>query len=426
MKGTCVPFTLRNGGAPTGAQTPRRFTNGTADVNDTVVGLTTDRGYTEHEMLDELGIIHMNGRVYDPYIGRFMSADPFIQAPYELQSHNRYAYVMNNPLLYTDPSGYFSFRSMFRAFVHIFAPAIALLPQRISSMIIGAASVFCGPGAPICNGLGQAALAYYHGASAGDAVRVGVRAGVEAYLFQLAGQVPGDTSAGRYLAHAAVGCVSSLSSGGGAEGCARSAAAAVVGKYVTNHSNFGLVGNGIAAMVSGGVTSQMIGGTFANGAQTAAYGYLFNCVASKCYELKPSSDSRISLYGTPEGSHFGRQATIDTLIQIDEIWRAGGNGQSIEVGNISTENRGHPDHISHQDGEDIDIRPIRTGQGRQGGGVGRLEFTSATYDRDGTQRLVNIILFVAPASTIYFNDPKVQGVKYYNGHNNHLHVRFKW
>jgi hypothetical protein len=48
----------------------------------------------------------MNGRIYDPTIGRFMSADPFIQAPYELQSHNRYAYVMNNPLLYTDPSGY--------------------------------------------------------------------------------------------------------------------------------------------------------------------------------------------------------------------------------------------------------------------------------------------------------------------------------
>jgi RHS repeat-associated protein len=56
-------------------------------------------------MLDELGIIHMNGRIYDPHIGRFMSADPIIQSPYELQSHNRYSYVMNNPLFYTDPSG---------------------------------------------------------------------------------------------------------------------------------------------------------------------------------------------------------------------------------------------------------------------------------------------------------------------------------
>ena len=50
----------------------------------------------------------MNGRVYDPVLGRFMSADPNIQAPNNLQSYNRYAYVFNNPLSYTDPSGYLS------------------------------------------------------------------------------------------------------------------------------------------------------------------------------------------------------------------------------------------------------------------------------------------------------------------------------
>jgi hypothetical protein len=48
----------------------------------------------------------MNGRVYDPQIGRFLSADPYIQSPYNTQSYNRYSYVMNNPLKYTDPSGY--------------------------------------------------------------------------------------------------------------------------------------------------------------------------------------------------------------------------------------------------------------------------------------------------------------------------------
>ena len=64
-----------------------------------------------------MGIIHMNGRVYDPLIGRFMSADPFIQEPDNLQSYNRYAYVMNNPLNLTDPSGYWSFRSFFRTLV---------------------------------------------------------------------------------------------------------------------------------------------------------------------------------------------------------------------------------------------------------------------------------------------------------------------
>ena len=83
----------------------RRNTNGLADSNDSLVGLATDRGFTMHEHLDEMGIIHMNGRVYDPLIGRFMSADPNIQAPGMLQSYNRYAYVMNNPLNLTDPSG---------------------------------------------------------------------------------------------------------------------------------------------------------------------------------------------------------------------------------------------------------------------------------------------------------------------------------
>jgi len=48
----------------------------------------------------------MNGRIYDPVIGRFMSADPYIQFPDNLQSFNRYTYLMNNPLAGTDPSGF--------------------------------------------------------------------------------------------------------------------------------------------------------------------------------------------------------------------------------------------------------------------------------------------------------------------------------
>lgn len=66
----------------------------------------TDRGYTGHEMLDSLGLIHMNGRIYDPALARFLSADPIIQAPDNMQSYNRYSYVWNNPLSMTDPSGF--------------------------------------------------------------------------------------------------------------------------------------------------------------------------------------------------------------------------------------------------------------------------------------------------------------------------------
>lgn len=66
------------------------------------------RGYTMHEHLDEVGLINMNGRVYDPVVGRFIQPDNYIQAPDVLQNYNRYSYVLNNPLKYTDPSGYWA------------------------------------------------------------------------------------------------------------------------------------------------------------------------------------------------------------------------------------------------------------------------------------------------------------------------------
>jgi RHS repeat-associated protein len=65
------------------------------------------KGFTGLEHLDSTGFIHMNGRVYDPVIGRFASADPFVQAPGDPQSLNRFSYVRNNPLRYVDPSGFF-------------------------------------------------------------------------------------------------------------------------------------------------------------------------------------------------------------------------------------------------------------------------------------------------------------------------------
>ena len=63
------------------------------------------RGYTGHEMLPEFGLINMNGRLYDPQIGRFLSTDNFVQEPWNSQNFNRYSYCLNNPLKYTDPSG---------------------------------------------------------------------------------------------------------------------------------------------------------------------------------------------------------------------------------------------------------------------------------------------------------------------------------
>ena len=73
----------------------------TCDRND--IGFI--RGFTGHETLPELGLINMNGRMFDPFTARFLSPDDYVQAPLSPQGFNRYSYCMNNPLRYTDPSG---------------------------------------------------------------------------------------------------------------------------------------------------------------------------------------------------------------------------------------------------------------------------------------------------------------------------------
>jgi RHS repeat-associated protein len=66
----------------------------------------SDRGFTFHEHMDKFGLINMNGRVYDPLVGRMLSPDPMMQAAGNTQGLNRYSYCFNNPLKYVDPSGY--------------------------------------------------------------------------------------------------------------------------------------------------------------------------------------------------------------------------------------------------------------------------------------------------------------------------------
>lgn len=63
-------------------------------------------GFTGHEHDQDLGLIDMKGRSYDPLTGRFLSPDPIAQAPFWSQGLNRYSYVFNDPLNLIDPSGF--------------------------------------------------------------------------------------------------------------------------------------------------------------------------------------------------------------------------------------------------------------------------------------------------------------------------------
>ena len=91
---------------------------GVQKVTTNTIGF--NRGYCGHEMLNDLQIINMrsatlgdafvtewrkNGRLYDPYLGRFLSPDNYVQMPNSAQSFNRYSYCLNNPLKYVDPDG---------------------------------------------------------------------------------------------------------------------------------------------------------------------------------------------------------------------------------------------------------------------------------------------------------------------------------
>lgn len=103
----------------TGAVLERQFydvwgkrRNADGSENELLRSLDHRMGYTGHEHMDPLGLIHMNGRIYEPLLGRFMSGDPKVPDPTDGQNYNRYSYVLNNPLVFTDPSGFSQVREV--------------------------------------------------------------------------------------------------------------------------------------------------------------------------------------------------------------------------------------------------------------------------------------------------------------------------
>ena len=259
----------------------RRFASGSDDPNNTIVPQNTDRGYTNHEHLDELTLVHMNGRVYDPVVGRFMSADPQIQDPMNLQSYNRYAYVMNNPLFYIDPTGY-SFWTKLRDYVikPAIAIAVAVYAPEISAFIgwtggVSATGMAIAGGGSLALGITSGAVASgmlggtLIGAIMGGDLRSAVIGGISGGAFGWAGdigQANGLYGAEHFAAHAAAGCLRRELGGGG---CGRGAVSGMAG---LEGGRYGFIG----AIVAGGTVSVIGGGKFGNGAITGTFGYLFN------------------------------------------------------------------------------------------------------------------------------------------------------
>ena len=77
---------------------------GRRDVNGVSLN---PRRYTGHFFDEETGFYYFGARYYDDTIGRFLNADPYLGEPDTPLSSHRYAYALDNPTRYTDPTGYF-------------------------------------------------------------------------------------------------------------------------------------------------------------------------------------------------------------------------------------------------------------------------------------------------------------------------------
>jgi len=198
------------------------------------------RGYTGHEHLDAFGLINMNGRMYDPLLGRMLSPDNYVQAPDNSQNFNRYSYAMNNPLVYTDPGGEF------------LIPVIMLAAYLNASMQLISGNV---------NSMGDFALSIGIGAASGAA-----GAGVGSVISSIAGSAIGFGSGA--FSGAAGGFAGGFVVGGGN--------AWANGADFSDGITAGLVGGGWGALggaviggITGGIRARKIGLDFWDGTGTS-------------------------------------------------------------------------------------------------------------------------------------------------------------
>lgn len=269
----------------------RRQTNGAADWSGTLIGQNSKRGFTSHEHLEELGLIHMNGRLYDPTSGRFLSADPLISLPYNSQGYNRYTYIHNSPLNGVDMSGYCFICDPFKSIsdtVNHWGDVIRTDP--LANFVVTMAVAYytgnyvssAGIGAGSAQAVGAMAGGFSGGlVSSGGNMDAAIRGGLTAGMFYGVGSAfPYKTNTfGNIAGHAAVGCISAAAGGGDCRSGAISAGISVFASHnmpsVVKSSNSIALKTAYSALV-GGITAEASGGKFEHGAVTAAYGYLFN------------------------------------------------------------------------------------------------------------------------------------------------------
>ncbi len=242
----------------------------------------TTRGYTGHEQIDEVGLIHMNGRVYDAELGRFLSADPNVQAPDNLQNWNRYSYVLNNPMSYTDPTGYFFsklFKSIGRALGKAFSAIGRVFKKLLQNPLVRAAIqiVACSFGPVACAGA-SGLMSLAGGGSIADAFKAVAFSFISAGVWKgVSFVVEGLNQIGQALVHGVVnGAMSAAQGGNFLVGFASGALGKATGFISDAISQGNTVLDTIIVAASGCAGAVIAGGSCANGAISAAFANLYN------------------------------------------------------------------------------------------------------------------------------------------------------
>ena len=256
-----------------------------------------DRGYTGHEQLDDSGLIHMNGRIYDPELGRMLGADPIVQLPEFSQNLNRYSYVLNNPLNATDPSGYSwlskAFKKIGNWLKENWRTVVSIVFTFVLFFVLGPAGGWLmGALKGFLSGAFNAAI---HGGGVKDILRGAVVGAIQGGLSAglLHGMEPSSfglkeafqiESMKHIAGHGIVGGLASEAMGGkfqdgfvAAASAAFASNAGLLGPAPTDKDGFIQVAQRTAAAaVVGGTAAALGGGKFGNGAWTAAFQHLLN------------------------------------------------------------------------------------------------------------------------------------------------------
>lgn len=321
-----TPFGIRAvpaTGAPVDGYTKQNF--------DTTL---THHGFTGHEEMDQTVLIHMNGRIYDANQAHFEQADPFVQDASNLQAYNRYAYLMNNPLASTDPTGYWGARQ--QGYVRDAAAiAIAIWGGYEALEALGTSSFASATLAQQETAVTWATTTGFASGfvSSGGSLNAAVEGAFDATANVAIGGIANPYA--KVGAHALEGGVmSSLQGGRFGHGFVSAGLSAVINPAIAEHVH-NVVAGGIASTISGGTISAVTGGKFANGAITSAFEYSFNDLihrlsssqstylnAAEAALSDPRATAVLSTLASAEGGEYDSWnggATLDDLSKHPSI-----------------------------------------------------------------------------------------------------------